>query len=744
MVTIRTDTGDETLTWEDWEAGVSSGRISPATLVNFEPVTGDRFEPAETLGMYQSLREQSATIAEQAWADSFRNGAPPWVTALLVGVQVTIWWIMTSGIPIGAQTLDAMTLQQRSVLEDGEVWRILTAGLAHWTFVHITSNMVMLAFLGWTLERAIGRINLVAIFVLSVFGGSLLSMWGAPQSGSLGASGGVLGVFAAAAIFGIRRFSMLSRRNQVALGISIVPYLALVYGQGWLDSGTDNFAHTGGLIVGALLGAVLDPPTLRRHKHWNHAWYAAGGLTMLSVLAATGVSGGSFIPTQSVHSPTPLRKFVEEYRPVEWTAPVAWVRVGAGFSHPVAQGGPRPWPARTWAVRELERASFVNLEQELIQWASSINSKADDVEFLLPERTSLAGYDGLYQEAEVRDEATGEVWSIQRWTVSRGFEVLSATLTVEKARKARFSSLQERLLSQVVWNDREALIEAKRSLERSPSDLNRQNALAEQLIISGKFAEAEAIWNDMTRSYPELSLGWVGLIRLARADGELSSDDRMLIERALQASDDPDVIVEASLSAQAVGERHAAIGILETGWGRHPGQREIKKSRKFLGLPNGLVDQQPAHWSIDPTTGGARPEPLSPPDLLRFSFEKSAAWGQELERRRLRELRAILAKRDRGSVARLLLLRDGGLPSSARLQSRAERILIELREMGEGHQPRWVPNEGVDALTEWVNATEELRESMEHSWLGVDGEPSLTLLQTMGLTRDANGDLLID
>ena len=114
------------LTWEEWEDRVRSGRVPPDTLVEFEPVTGDQAVPASTLEMYRSLRGD----AHVAYERRFEAGPAPILTALLVGVQVRIWWLgLMPGVAATSQ--DLFALSPAPILEDGEIWRFLSSGLVH-------------------------------------------------------------------------------------------------------------------------------------------------------------------------------------------------------------------------------------------------------------------------------------------------------------------------------------------------------------------------------------------------------------------------------------------------------------------------------------------------------------------------------------------------------------------------------------------------------------------------------------
>lgn len=132
---------------------------------------------------------------------------------------------------------------------DGQVWRLLTAGFLHYGLIHLLLNMWALLILGREVERMVGRWRFVAIYLLSGIGGALGEyLFGNPDGFSAGASGSVFGLFGALFFF-FRRLKLDPR------GIVII--VALNFGLGFFISNISWLGHLGGLIVGALCGAVL-------------------------------------------------------------------------------------------------------------------------------------------------------------------------------------------------------------------------------------------------------------------------------------------------------------------------------------------------------------------------------------------------------------------------------------------------------------------------------------------------------
>ena len=143
-----------------------------------------------------------------------------------------------------------------AVLEDGEYYRLLTAMFMHFGIDHIINNMIVLFALGDNLERALGHIKYLLLYLFCGVGANCISMMmDSPDSMvvSAGASGAVFGVV------GGLFYAVLVNRGQLEdlstrqLIVMIVLSLYL----GFTESGVDNVAHIGGLILGILAGVLL-------------------------------------------------------------------------------------------------------------------------------------------------------------------------------------------------------------------------------------------------------------------------------------------------------------------------------------------------------------------------------------------------------------------------------------------------------------------------------------------------------
>ena len=92
-----------------------------------------------------------------------------------------------------------------AVAKDGEWYRLFSAALLHADAFHLLLNGVALGLAGFLLESLVGPAWLLSLFLLGAAGGSLMGLVVNPASiVSVGASGAVMGLLAAAVILAMR------------------------------------------------------------------------------------------------------------------------------------------------------------------------------------------------------------------------------------------------------------------------------------------------------------------------------------------------------------------------------------------------------------------------------------------------------------------------------------------------------------------------------------------------------------
>ena len=177
----------------------------------------------------------------------------PVVSAVLVILNAGIFLVCM----FGNSSLYVMgRLSAESILIKRDYWRIVTAMFLHSGTEHLFSNMITLFFVGAIIEKEIGHIKFVLLYLLSGICGNLLSLLAkvmTVDSYSIGASGAVFGLdgaLLAMVLFWDRKLLQVT-----PFRVAAVIFLS-IYG-GFASESIDNAAHVGGLTAGFLLGCVF-------------------------------------------------------------------------------------------------------------------------------------------------------------------------------------------------------------------------------------------------------------------------------------------------------------------------------------------------------------------------------------------------------------------------------------------------------------------------------------------------------
>jgi membrane associated rhomboid family serine protease len=132
---------------------------------------------------------------------------------------------------------------------EGEWWRLVTAGFLHIGPLHIAFNMYALWVLGRDLEIVLGRARFLALYLISLLGGSAaVVLFANPEQYVAGASGAVFGLMSGLLLV------LLRLRRPYGQVVAVI-VLNLVISQ--VVPGISIAGHVGGLVVGALASAAL-------------------------------------------------------------------------------------------------------------------------------------------------------------------------------------------------------------------------------------------------------------------------------------------------------------------------------------------------------------------------------------------------------------------------------------------------------------------------------------------------------
>lgn len=190
--------------------------------------------------------------------DNILQGPKRYVNLCIVAANVLIFLLVElTGSSEDVEHMVDFGASWLPYIMDGEYYRLFTCMFLHFGIYHLGNNMVVLLFLGDTLERLTGHLK----YGLICLGGGLIGSMAscaheylsADYYVSAGASGCVFAVTGALLYIVIRERglpgTLTVRRMMIMAALSVY--------NGVVSVGVDNYAHVGGLLGGFMLCALL-------------------------------------------------------------------------------------------------------------------------------------------------------------------------------------------------------------------------------------------------------------------------------------------------------------------------------------------------------------------------------------------------------------------------------------------------------------------------------------------------------
>jgi rhomboid protease GluP len=157
-----------------------------------------------------------------------------------------------------------------------EAWRLLTACFLHWGWLHLLLNLSSLSLFGPTLERSLGKLRFLALYLgagissmaayavaASLRSGGVIDLYKPPDI-VVGASGCIMGVIGG--LFALAIVSFWKNRDRPR-SVHVIVLGIIVLAQTLFDYFTPQIAmgvHLSGVVVGFVLALVLRDPTSRQ------------------------------------------------------------------------------------------------------------------------------------------------------------------------------------------------------------------------------------------------------------------------------------------------------------------------------------------------------------------------------------------------------------------------------------------------------------------------------------------------
>lgn len=480
------------------EERVRSGELSGEALLQYGPWTGEAFRRLDELpALAEAFQAPSARFAA-----NLRQPGRSYGAALLSVVVMFAAFVQTvlgsMPTPEAVQLLEAVlrrgAVHWEGAVLDGAGWNVWSAHLLHAPgapLVHALGNLVFLAYCGYRVERAWGQAGLLRVLASSLAVGStsVLLFSDLPV---LGSSILAFGLFGAQIAIGFRmgeaiptgqrgRYGWGSLRAFLLfLGLTVALEYALVGFRG-PSSAVSHLGHAGGL-VGGVLGVVVGTPPVLRPSPAPRVGHLARSMLLGLAPALLGPLLGL--------SP--------------WLAGQRWQDVaveGTGMrlelpkrfaETPVTMAGLRGFAAS----RASDQAILVD------QVVFSSYEALGDYDFSEAWGQRLGGAASPLPAPPTREGWASSSWEIEgdpgyivvEHQLRQGLWVSRVAWVVPRdAPSAARERLYRRVLDTVQVADPPALVEERALYERNPVVPQRQYALARELMVAGRFAEADAL-----------------------------------------------------------------------------------------------------------------------------------------------------------------------------------------------------------------------------------------------------------
>jgi len=184
-----------------------------------------------------------------------------YITSTMIILNILVFVIMiSSGMsmmnPLAKDLMEFGALRYQEVMQ-GDYWRLLTAGFIHVGIIHLVMNILALGITGPIVEMTIGRWRFLILYLITLIGGNVNSLYWSHSGVSAGASGAIFG------LMGWMISQIIVNKKSEGTGLRIA-YIGIVLTLGGITllvgifNNSNNAAHLGGLAIGLLVGLGFD------------------------------------------------------------------------------------------------------------------------------------------------------------------------------------------------------------------------------------------------------------------------------------------------------------------------------------------------------------------------------------------------------------------------------------------------------------------------------------------------------
>lgn len=183
---------------------------------------------------------------------------------LLVAIGIGyVWELVVAGglgsLLLGPNPLDLFNAggMYAPAIAAGQWWRIGSSIFLHAGVIHIGLNGFVLWIFGTALEREIGRVATLGVFLVTgIFASATSYAFSDGGAVGVGASGAIFGLFGAFVAYNYLRRHQALAQAQLRNAVRMLVLNAII---GFSIPAIDWRAHLGGLVAGLVAGLAVDP-----------------------------------------------------------------------------------------------------------------------------------------------------------------------------------------------------------------------------------------------------------------------------------------------------------------------------------------------------------------------------------------------------------------------------------------------------------------------------------------------------
>lgn len=193
------------------------------------------------------------------------SSAPFTLFLLLINLMVSLY-----ALYFDQSLIRRLAFRPKEILEDGQYYRMFTAGFVHGSMAHLAFNMITLFFFGPILEIQLGSVAFLVVYFGAELAAHVLTLAIHRKSVSyaaVGASGAISGVVFSFCLFHpferIYLFFAIGIPAWLfAVGFVVFSIMAMRRQDDQVPGGIAHEAHLGGALGGLLLTILMEPAAI--------------------------------------------------------------------------------------------------------------------------------------------------------------------------------------------------------------------------------------------------------------------------------------------------------------------------------------------------------------------------------------------------------------------------------------------------------------------------------------------------